>query len=541
MKKYIEKYLFLFVSALTLLSCYEDKSKLDTDKLPEVRIEIQGYENGVIRIGYNELLKIEPLVYKSDVENHPDLEAVWEVSEYGDVNAFDTISNTVNLEYVVERGIVPKPYVLKLTVWDKVMDFRYYKYYQLIVSSSYGEGIVVSYTDDDISSDIALIMDKQISGSYNSVTPSIRKGLYSVQNDQKIDGLITGSCYTRQGNMNPVPTYWFTLNNGNFLSLNCVAYEKNNTDMIFVPENFKANLFVNTHQSFLLFADDGVYVMSKTNDKKPTIPVMTAIKGGLASNNMVSYDSHGSADEPFAVWYNEEGYFCCGNSFPMKLIKYTTPYEDPVDPEKKPIFDWSNLPNKECKAASISHDGSNHTFLLKDKSTGEYEVYGIGRAYYDEDYNYYQESPKSLIKIPASANDVLNNAVSIFFMYDQTILYVATATEIYTINFVTSPAIFNATPQYSAPSGETIVTAKLYQQGQFTENREQIISGVVPEQPLNNKAIYFATMKNGNQGTVWVVPMVKNLVSSGTLEKDATKFLKYEGFSRILDISAQGI
>lgn len=303
MKKYIVNYLFLFVSTFALLSCYEDKSKLDTNKLPEVRIEIDGYDDGKIKVGFNQLLEIKPRIYKQNVENHSDLDVKWELSQFDSVDDFETISSTFNLDYVVNRGITSKPYILKLTIWDKKVDYKYYKYFELYVSSSYGEGIIVSYTDDNINSDIALIMDQQISDSYKNSTPLIRKDLYSLQNGEKIDALITSSCYTKFGGTSP--TYWFALSNGGYLSLDCEAYNKNDAEMIFTPEGFRAGLFTNSHQYLMLFASDGLYKIGKINDRKPTVPSMSASAGAAPSNYMVSTDSYSQGDGPNIVWYNE--------------------------------------------------------------------------------------------------------------------------------------------------------------------------------------------------------------------------------------------
>ncbi len=529
MKK-IQKYFLIMTLLFTAFSCYEDKSTLDTNPLPEVKITFDDrFDDMSVTVGYGDKLTIEPTVTKGGKENHSDLEYKWSLSRTTDPEAldFEELSTEKNFDKEILRAIESSDqYVLKYEVTDKAVDFTYSKYIYVSVFSSYGEGILVSYTEDGATSDLALIMDTPISNDYLGTEPNIRTGLYSAGNNgEKIPSLVTGNTYLKLAYK---PSHWFSLESGELFKVNNEVYKREATEMIYQPDGFRAERFVTCYQYHFAFTPLGVYDMSKTLEMVPIGMSMTAENGGVPSNYQVSFDSHSQGSAPNMIWYNEEfGSFFHASSFSMVPAKYTTAAVGS-------LFDWANIPNKESKGAQISVDGNTHVHLLRDKTSGNYTIYGIARpAVYGE-----SAYPSVMSEVPTSANSIIDNAVSIFFMHNYPVMFVATKTDIYAINFASSNATLSES-RYSVSSGE-IAVAKLYQQGAYMNDWSDIDYGYTAEHALNNKAVYIG-VNDGNNGSVILIPIHTTLASSGVLETDASKMYKYEGFGKILDISTQGI
>ena len=140
--------------------------------------------------------------------------------------------------------------------------------------------------------------------------------------------------------------------------------------------------------------------------------------------------------------------------------------------------------------------------------------------------------------IPSSGKELLDKAVSVFFAYKESILYIATTEGIYTIDFAGSSATVNIAPKYTVPGGEQITLAKLYVQGAFAADESSVDSDtpVYAELPLNNKSVIVATRKSELEGKVYIVPMTQ----LGTGNLDASKALSFDGFGRILDVTTIG-
>ena len=184
---------------------------------------------------------------------------------------------------------------------------------------------------------------------------------------------------------------------------------------------------------------------------------------------------------------------------------------------------------------------------MKDNVTGNYAIYTFtryqeGEYEYDDDWNIIgtitpevPASAKMRYEIPEAGKALLDKAVSVFFAVDQSILYVATANGIYSINFAGSTAIVNDIPVYTPSAGETIAKAKLYCQGAYMHDYSVVgkveDGATVEELPLNKKAVIVATQSDTYEGKISVVPMTQ----IGTGKLDATSALTYSGFGKILD------
>ncbi len=525
MRKYL--YLLLAISVMAV-SCYKDNSTLDTNPLPDIKISIDGIDKGIVIGMLNDLI-LSPSIKAGDVDITSGLEYEWILNqnpkEFNYPNDFDVISTEKDLNYQVTQMINKDPYILSLRVTDKSTGFVYSEYWELTVSSTYGEGILVAYEEGG-AHELGLIMDKDISYQFSAPEASIRTGLYEAGNGSKLSSKIKSLTYAYHVNNNVT---WIATEDGDLLCLNNDGYNPLDKEMIFQPESFHVNGYYNAEAKIVAYSNDGIYSMIKNVDDRPTSSMYTFDSADMKpSNDIISSNSNSSAVAPHMAWYNETdgAFYGIGFSWhPMFEIKGKLAANS--NPE---VFDRSNLPGQEAIAGGVSYNSASHSFLLKDKTSGAYTVYS------------FTSDPciaNIASKIPESAKSIIDNAVDIFFMYDYAIMYVATETDVYAINYSSSNAVFNDSPQFSAPSGEKIAVAKLYQQGNYANN-----AGIFDyddqsgKQELNNRAIYLATNK-GDEGKVYVVPMVAVQASNGTL--DQSKALSYEGFNKIIDITTQGI
>lgn len=532
MKRFIK---YLLIVVLIAQSCYKDKSSLDVNKLAPVVIDTTGIAS-TLRVGYMDKFRIEPIITKNGVRNHEDLICEWIINETPKSKDYVKLFDGPVFDSHIEAPIDPSNYIFRLKVTDKEYDYSYFITWKLYITSSIGEGIMVAYTEDNVTSDIALIMDKPISANYTGET-SIRKGFVEARNGNKLSSLVESSCYTYRDNLRR-STVWLTMSDGSFETLDCEDYVRNNNEMIYKPDGFKSNRFAKGGQSVCFFTSEGMYRIGM-NDHLPTVPFTKKANGGDPSRNMVSADNSSSSNADQIVWYSEsKGKFYGMASF---MSGSSAAYPD----QPTAAFNPGNLPNKECLAAGLSTEKSLHTFLLKDKSSGDFAIYTIQREIINwDDYDNSQFlGAKAKFDIPAAANPIINNAKSIFFMVDAPVMYVATEDAIYTIIFSSSPAYFEQTPRYDAPAGEKISIVKLYQEGYYTSNTSDFEGDYASLEiaPLTNKSVMVATQKSEFEGIVRVIPMQLNMASSGVLEKDPSKHLKYEGFAKILDIISQGI
>ncbi len=216
------------------------------------------------------------------------------------------------------------------------------------------------------------------------------------------------------------------------------------------------------------------------------------------------------------------------------------------------FFDPADAPGLTAVAAGQTTDGSIPAFVMKNTTTGNYSIYTFvryeeGEYEYDDDWNIIgtikPEVPASArmrYDIPEAGKALLDQAVSVFFAADQSILYVATPTGIYALNFAGSSVVVNTVPVFTPAAGETIAKAKLYCQGAYMQDYSAVGNVdegyTVPELPFNKKAVVVATQSDTYAGKISVVPMTQ----IGTGKLDASSALIYTGFGKILDFCTTG-
>ena len=158
-------YLLLLVLGYGLVSCYDDKSTYDTKEIPNVELDLNGVSETQY-VAYLGKLHIDIPVKKNGTPDHPDLEYKWEIELSSSAGLREVLSNERVLDTIASMPIQASGYTLTLEVTDKVSTLKYYSVFSLVVESQFGEGIIVAHSRDGETSDLSLIMDKDISKGF---------------------------------------------------------------------------------------------------------------------------------------------------------------------------------------------------------------------------------------------------------------------------------------------------------------------------------------------------------------------------------------
>ena len=116
-------------------------------------------------------------------------------------------------------------------------------------------------------------------------------------------------------------------------------------------------------------------------------------------------------------------------------------------------------------------------------------------------------------------------------------MYVATTREIHAVRLNIDGSL-SSSLKYTVAAGENISILKFYTQGRYNVNSEDFdddVEGLLTL-PLNTKAVMMATQASDSEGYVYLIPQK----DPGTGNLDEEKQVKYDGFGKISDITAQG-
>jgi len=532
-------------TAFALSSCYEDKSTLPENPIDGVELTVTEEEK-TIRIGYKEQLDIVPNITKNGKADDSGLTYEWAINIYpGESKCeYEVLETTKELHTVLNNEISNSPYYLRLLVTDtKHDDLQYSFLYQVFVQPSMLDGLLIADTKDGQTTDFNLVMNKKLTASYDKEEKIFRNILAG----KEYSGLIKRMSPITSGNYSSA------------LKVNMMAvvdeagkagiYDTetfNLLDMskIFVYQPERIDAIVRMGQHNCAFTDMGIFAVQSTNF---TSSYFGWIGGDLSQYPMdngvyaaLSFSNLNTGNYALGAWFcNEEDVFVstCIVAYPNLSAK---PFENP---------NKYDLSNKRAICGGMSVDEMTPTFLLKDETTGEYIIYVLERekdaqGSYDENWNFIESVPaqpgyiKAAHVIPSEGKTLLDKAVATSFASMEAILYVATEDGVYTINFAGAAPTVNSTSQFTA-SGEKITDMHLYQQGALITEYGSMGYPGYPEYggwmpvELTDRAVVVTTQK-GDEGVVYVVPMIR----FGTGDLDPSNALRYDGFGRILAVSA---
>ncbi len=533
MKRKIYNSIVLLLTVLLLSHCYVDKSSLDTSKIDEIIIETPSMSS-ILRVEYLEEVTFDPTVKMGAASNPADVTYKWEINQTPGSTDLVEIGTQRVLKTTITNKILSAPYTLIFTAKDAKHGIAYQKSWPLYVSSAFREGIVIADTRDGSTSDLSLVMDNGITSTYNAGV-KIKYNIWKSSTGKAHPALVKNLTYTIHK-----PSAVLTKNvitaifeNKDISMFDCENYSLyKNAAEIFPAKgaNFDPQAFYTINNAtWILVANNMAYLFA--NNQAITSFLLPASGLNYVDNAVMVADNSVGAG-PFAFWYNNN----TGRFYNISMT-FTTPASG-GEYTTQGVFNPLNVPDRRIIAGDISIDGVSPTMLLKSNVTGNYELYSISFSFYDINWNLIPSNPKLKVDLPVALTPILNSAVSVFFNMFDPIMYVATPSKIFAVNF--GGGIVSFSEKYSAPAGETITKAKLFVQGRYRLNRKEYneTSGPIyePLLALNTRAIVVATSKGAFQGEVYVIPFG----AAGTGDLNAAQAKKYSGFGKILDFTIQG-
>lgn len=549
--KHIYSYLLVGVFVLTFLSsCYDDESTLATNKIDDITISTDE-DASTLYVSYLDELDIKPTIKRGTREDTDGLTYKWEITELPNESnpEWIEIGTDQELHTVINSAVSTMPYYLRYTVTDtKNGKLQTSKLWKVVVQSAFLDGIVVSDTKDGLTSDLNLIMSKNLTVNYGDKEDKVFYQILEKANGKPLNQVMDKLTYNAQGHLNlsHENTLWTVTSDGDAVLFNTKDFTKKSClseggvvtykpDGLKVSDIYKANgqwLIMNTNQKLYSVNSTSVSNFGWYDAAGSQYPINNGIVMVATSAN-VSYQ--------MVMWYDaEDGCFVYGNNG-GRTISYSN------DMTANSFFDPAGVSGLSAVAAGQTSGTETPAFIMKDNGTGNYAIYTFnrykeGEYEYDDDWNIIgtitpeiPASAKMRYEIPEEGKVLLDKAVSIFFTTDQSILYVATSDGIYTINFAGSTAIVNNIPVFTPVAGENIVKAKLYSQGAYNQDYSvvgKVAEGAtIEELALNNKAVIVATQRDTYDGKISVIPMTQ----IGTGKLDGTSALTYSGFGKILD------
>lgn len=560
MKKRLIYTLSAIAFTIIFCSCFEDKTKYGVET-PVVDIDPDGEIKNPIRVGYMEEFTVDPKVIIAGEVNPEDLTCKWEINtRVGGIDFSEIFEGRV-LQTSIENKIASGYYSLLFTVIDNKTGNMAQKIWDVSITS-FAAGIIVADTRDGATSDINLIMDKRFSEDYEgesivryslneSITgsplPSIIKSINSA-----ILGATWSTYYNvimtvLQDNMllfYNTNEYSNELSFSTTINMNGVnqtidvplplvnesiypSLSSSDNPAYFIPGK-QANFFINNEQLYFKISNSYQSVSYLTPD---------VITGGNHVDNSVISIARTTSDVsysngPEVIWYDNTA---------GKIFQWNQ-YGDKGVLTENTGFNPENIPNRRAKAGGVTTDGLHHALLLKNLSTGNYEIYLVRQAYSDWDYNSNNMVTKPIVDIPADLTTPIDASVNCVFSLLEPILYVVTGNQIIGVNFADPFNVIYST-KYTASSGETITAAIQYLQGgyyydasaygppEWVENY-----GYKPILDFTANALLVGVETSQYEGKVLVIPQ-KN---RGSGDLDTAGIITFTGFGRILDFTVAG-
>lgn len=532
MKKFIYRPLILLFALMATAGCFQDKSSLDTNKIDQVTIESPNIPD-IIRVDYLQEVNFEVTVRSGSQTNPENFSYKWEINETPGSTEFVELGAGRVLKATLRNSIISVAYTLVFTARDELHGLEYQKVWPLYVSSAFREGIVVASTRDGSTSDISLVMDNSITTAYDR-GENVIHNIWKTATDNALPSLVKNITYTMHR-----PSALLTKNlmtvitaDKDIKMYDCQDYSVYKTaDMIFPARNssFDPQAFYTINNQYWGLVSNNKLYMFATN--QGITAFLLPVSGTNYVNNAMIIPDNTNGSGPYAFWLNNQD----GQIYNVAMT-FTTPATGGAYTNSG-SFNPSALTGREIIAGDVSMDGVTATMLCK-TTQGNYEIYAMTFSFYDDNWNMTPSIPKLKADMPAGLNSILNEAVSVFFNMFDPVMYVATSTKLYAVNF--GGGVVNYAEKYSAPAGEQITGAKLFVQGRYRLNRKDFntTSGPIYEAPLalNTKAVVVATQGSGNSGNIYVIP--QSNTATGDLNTASAK--KYTGFGKILDFTFQG-
>lgn len=519
----------LLLLALGVSSCYDDESTYDTNIIPEVVIDTTGLP-ARHSVFFNHVMTLEPKVYKKG-EPNAELEYLWRIN----AGSNDTTRVVLGHEPKLNAKITVSPntldYTLSLTVTDKSNGLQYYMYWNVFVSSEFGEGLIVADTKNEATSDLNLIMANEFTQGFANEGEDVTfTNLYSQSNGEEIDGVMCGVYYGNVYNKRRITA----ITPNSVVRLNPLDYQflDMNDGAFYVPMKEIAPAYIcNGFTSEYMVVNNKVAILSAQNSTKYGYPYSGdyEVKKYIAVNPSTYYNSVGGG-----VVYDEKHnrflwlpYFY--NSTPMVECKAFV----------SGAFDPNNVGDKTCLFADLGNL-NDYYFVMKDRQVEKYYIYVIDGNTGGADNG---KLGKQIYEISHCTN--IQKAISFVFSPLENTLYYATESEIYAVMLSTESLMtelrYPTTPENSlTAAGEKITSLELHKGYGYATIGERVNEEgkTVKDQVSSTNRLLLMTTYNQNskEGAVYTLP-IKNL-GAGVIAEDYVK--RFGGFGRVLATYPQG-
>lgn len=550
MKK-ILSYIALACAASGLAGCYEDKSTYVTDPIPDV--VLTDTETSSIYTGYLEQIDFAPELTQDGELLDESYTYTWELNDIPDGNEFQTIGTERELHTSVPNGISTEPYLLKLTVRDTENDLEYLFWWDLYIQSAFLDGLVISDTKDGQTSDLTLVLNRNITTNYEGKDEKIFRDILASGSGEAYPGLLSSLSPMLMGYIDsPTHYLWATDQDGAPVRFNCedYSYASGGDVLLYAYEGQRFYKFFGSGNNsacqtlFVAMSTAGNYGISGVTTDIFSWP-NSAMSVSSMKNGICATRSYSSNNECVAAWLDEKtNKLMVGDVYFAGYLIYNTITGSGA-------YDADNLGDQEVIAAGMTYTENIPALLLKDNA-GTYAIYTITphqaeEGYYTDPDNWegwvvtspeIPYGPRARIEIPAEGKALLDRATGTAFCTMQAILYVATGDGIYAIDFTSGQAVVSDV-KFTPDDGESITSVELYQQGQYQYCSTMCSKNGDSYRDLldwTNHALIVTTQKSETEGCVYVVPMTQ--IGTGNLDK--AQALKYDGFGKILDVATTG-
>lgn len=501
-------------------ACYDDKSNLDLNKIPDVVIDTTGIES-LIRVVQFDSLKLNPKVTKNGSSNG--LTYKWLISDmpFTDAMHWINIGNDMHLKTVIKLSPGIKPYLLWFIVRDTALRVEYSHKWNLEISSEFDEGLVIADSKDGKNSDLSLWMAPEITGGFKG-KDRLKRHIYSTANDKLLPGIVKEMSYTVRFKEKEL----YAITPKSIYKINPLDFHLSgeNTDLFFAPpSNFNFQYLGNGRQVFMLILNHKLIISSHSTNFKFGLP----LNGDYEIDDYIAKEHRYNGEDinPDAIfydrkngkfWYTENIWATTGSLMVMKPLENVD--EEAADP--------TNQPNLKCLAADIV-DNCEYCFLMKHKTTSKISIYRFCKNVFT---NYVQTRKAHITTVYEIPEHIAgSNAVGYAFSENQRIMFWATETEIYAGIMTGEKILFSR--KYTAPAGETITGIKMFKQSWWLYDS----TSQLPELPQNNNQLIITTW-NGSEGKVHLLPLIN--IGSGDI--DLAHIKTEGGFGKISCVQSIG-
>jgi hypothetical protein len=312
----------------------------------------------------------------------------------------------------------------------------------------------------------------------------------------------------------------FTADN-QMVQFNTLDFTMTDMDELFIyrPPMMPTYSIGKSNQDILLLTGDGIIVSQYVSLSKFSGIIDVPLAITTVNNKMITFDPRHNEGLPSGVWYDKgQGKFYWHYSKTFSMIY--APYSD--DQSGGGGFNPGNYTGRSAIAGGVNIGNETMVMLMKEDATSNYEICVFSK---DTD----PPGAKALITIPTAGKTLLDGALGYEFDRTSQVLYVVRNEGIYAITYGANPANVPAGAKFSAPAGETMVLAKVFEEGNYVSG-DPYFSPL----PLHHTSLIVATSTSGGAagGKVYILPMV----NPGTGNLDVANAIVYDGFGQILDV-----